>query len=157
MGMNTQSQIGVHEGKDGDFYKYIIQPTLINLPIDKQGEKTNLRISGLTCGRVHSMVLTNLGIFSFGSNSYGQCGRPIIDDEEYFGNRAVIQNVSKYLDIDSNDSVISIKAGQDHTCFLTKNGNVLTCGWSSDGQLGQEIYTLNAIPKKVMGDIKGLR
>ena len=52
---------------------------------------------------------------------------------------------------------MSVKAGQDHTCFLTKSGSVLTCGWSADGQLGQEMFTLNAIPKKVNGDIQGVK
>lgn len=156
-GMNTYSQIGVHEGRPGDFLKYIIQPALIQLPIE-QSDKKKLRILDITCGRVHSIVLTNLGIFSFGGNSYGQCARPIVEDEEYFGNKSVIQNVSKFLEIDStDDSVISVKAGQDHTCFLTRNGKVLTCGWSADGQLGQGIYTVNGIPKIVQGDLQGVK
>ena len=94
------------------------------------------------------MVLTNLGIISFGNNSYGQCGRPIIENEEYFGNEAVIQNISNNFDIASGDEIVSIKCGLDHTCFLTKSGDVFTCGWASDGQLGQDIYTVNATPRK---------
>lgn len=47
-----------------------------------------------------------------------------------------------------------MKAGQDHTCFLTNRGHVLTCGWSADGQLGQNIFTVNSIPKRVEGDLK---
>lgn len=103
------------------------------------------------------MVLTNLGIISFGNNSYGQCGRSIIEDEEYFGNEAVVQNISENLALDADDEVISIKCGQDHTCFLTKNGHVFTCGWGADGQLGQDIYTVNATPQKVAGELKGVR
>ncbi|CAF0712896.1 unnamed protein product [Brachionus calyciflorus] len=155
-GMNTQSQIGVHEGKNGDFFKYIIQPVHIQLPIDRQMNE-KFRILDITCGRVHSLVLTNMGIFSFGNNSYGQCARPIIDGEEYFGNRGVIQDISRFLEMDSSDSVVSIKAGQDHSVFLTKNGRVLTCGWAADGQLGQEIYTLNPIPSSVRGDLLGVK
>lgn len=116
-----------------------------------------LKILDITCGRVHSVVLTNQGIVTFGSNSYGQCGRPIIENESYYGNKANVQNVSKYIELDNDDAVISVKAGQDHTCFLTKLGKVLTCGWSADGQLGQNIYTVNPMPKKVIGDIDGLK
>ena len=103
------------------------------------------------------MVLTNLGIISFGNNSYGQCGRPIIENEEYFGNEAVIQNISNNFDIASGDEIVSIKCGLDHTCFLTKSGDVFTCGWASDGQLGQDIYTVNATPRKVAGELQGTR
>ena len=62
------------------------------------------------------------------------------------------------MELDSNDEVISIKAGQDHTCFLTKFGHVLTCGWGADGQLGQlDQFTVSPIPKKVKGDIEGTK
>lgn len=155
-GINTQSQIGVHQAKNGEYFKYILQPVPIQLSLDRKiNEK--FRINDLTCGRSHSIVLTNHGIFTFGNNSYGQCARPIIEDEEFFGNRGVIQNISKYLQIDPTDSVVSVKAGQDHTVFLTHSGKVLTCGWSADGQLGQEIYTLNPIGSEVKGDLRGVK
>ncbi len=85
-GMNIQSQIGVHEVSNGDKLKYIIEPALIELPLLKE-EHQKLKIFDISCGRSHSFVLTNHGIFSFGNNSYGQCARPIIENEEYFGNR----------------------------------------------------------------------
>ena len=154
-GMNTQSQLGVH-GTGDKSLKYIIEPQIIHLPFTLQEKKT-LRILEITCGRVHSVVLTNLGIITFGNNSYGQCARPIVENEEYFGNQSVIQSVSKYLELDSDDQIISVKAGQDHTCFLSKKGHVLTCGWSADGQLGQEIYTVSPLPKRVKGELNGVK
>lgn len=111
--------------------------------------------STLMTGRVHSVVLTNLGVITFGNNAYGQCGRPIIEDEEYFNNPANLQNISNNLELASDDEVVSVKCGQDHTCFMTKNGHVLTCGWSADGQTGQDIYTVCPMPKQVAGDLKG--
>lgn len=92
-GMNTQSQIGVHEASNGDKFKYIIEPALIELPILKQ-EREKLKIIHISCGRSHSLVLTNLGIFSLGNNAYGQCARPIIENEEYFGNRYISFNLN---------------------------------------------------------------
>ncbi len=85
-GMNTQSQIGVHEASNGDKFKYIIEPALIELPLLKE-EREKLKIIDMSCGRSHSLVLTNFGLFTLGNNAYGQCARPIVENEEYFGNR----------------------------------------------------------------------
>ena len=102
------------------------------------------------------MVLTNMGLISFGNNAYGQCGRPIVENEEYFGNRAIVQNISKYIDLSAtDDEIVSVKCGQDHTCLLTKQGLVKTCGWSADGQLGQEIYTVSSQARVAKGDLQG--
>lgn len=84
-------------------------------------------------------------------------GRPIVENESYYGNKGNVQNVSKYIELDPDDEIVSIKCGQDHTCFLTKQGKVFTCGWSADGQLGQNIFTVNSIPKKVVGDIESVK
>ena len=135
-GINTESQIGVHETSKGDAFKYILQPAVIQLPVTTT-EQASLKIQGLACGRAHSVVLTNMGIITFGNNSYGQCGRSIVENEEYYGNRAVMQNIKQNFDLDSDDSIVSVKVGQDHSCFLSQKGHVFTCGWSSDGQLGE--------------------
>ena len=133
-------------------------PGQSDLPFGDSAENDKFRILGIACGREHSVVLTNRGVASFGSNCYGQCGRPIVEDELYFGNRAVVQDVSGHMEMeDADDTVVSVVAGQDHTCFLTRKGRVLTCGWSSDGQTGQDVFTTSAIPRVVGGDLKGVR
>lgn len=147
-GMNTQSQIGVHKVSNNESLKYLIEPGLIHLPFDKPYD---VKIRGVACGRTHSIVLTNEGMFSFGNNSYGQCGRSIVENEEYFDNPSVIQKV--WLD----DDIVDVKCGQDHTCFLSKEGKVYTCGWSADGQLGQDTYTVQSKPSEVKGDIQGVK
>jgi alpha-tubulin suppressor-like RCC1 family protein len=70
-GMNTDSQIGVHETKSGDKLKYLIEPAIIDLPFERSSDK-KLKILDITCGRAHSIVLTNFGVISFGNNAYGQ-------------------------------------------------------------------------------------
>ena len=128
----------MHETSNRKNFQYIIEPALIDLPFDHQSTE-KLKILDISCGRVHSMVLTNKGIVSFGNNSYGQCGRPIVENENYCGNTSILQNISKFIQMDSkDDKVVSVKCGQDHTCFLTEKGKVLTCGWSADGQLVKE-------------------
>ena len=146
-GMNTQSQIGIHKTAN-EALKFLIQPGLVHLPLNKPYD---VKIQNVACGRAHSIVMTNEGIFSFGNNSYGQCGRNIIENEEYFGNPAVIQKIQ--IETEIND----VKCGQDHTCFLSSDGAVYTCGWSADGQLGQDIYTVQSKPNLVIGDIKGVK
>ncbi len=146
-GMNTQSQIGVHR-IGSDSLKFVIQPGLIHLPFNKPHDA---RINSISCGRAHSIVLTNEGLYSFGNNSYGQCGRNIIENEEYFNNPSVIQSIQV------DDKIVEVKCGQDHSCFLSKEGRVYTCGWSADGQLGQDIYSVQAKPSLVKGDINGVK
>ena len=55
--------------------------------------------------------------------------------------------------LEPDDSVVAVKAGQDHSCLVTRKGRVLTCGWSADGQLGRGIYTMDARPRPVGGDL----
>lgn len=153
MGMNTESQIGVHE-ENNKKLKYVISPSKIDLPFNPD-QASKLRIIDISCGRAHTAVVTNMGIVTFGNNSYGQCSRPIVENEDYFGNRSIVKNVNKYFELAENEQIVYVKAGQDHTCFLTNKGKVLTCGWSADGQLGQDIYTVSSIPKVVKGDLEG--
>jgi RCC1-like G exchanging factor-like protein len=145
-GMNTQSQLGIHQVGNGDYLKFIIEPNLISLPLYAP---QSVSISRVACGRAHSLVLTSEGVFTFGNNSYGQCGRNIIENEEYFGNLSIIQNISKNIEEEIKD----IYCGQDHSVFLTKSGRILTCGWAADGQLGQGISTTHSKPSLVQGDL----
>lgn len=49
-----------------------------------------------------------MGIATFGNNSYGQCGRPIIENEDYFGNRSVIKDITKYLQLEAQEKVVCL-------------------------------------------------
>jgi alpha-tubulin suppressor-like RCC1 family protein len=148
-GMNSCSQIGVQKvGSSSDALKYLIQPALINIPFEKPHQ---IKILNISCGRAHSIVNTNEGVFSFGHNAYGQCGRTIVENEDYFNNPAVMQKIH------IENEIISVKCGQDHSCFLAKDGSVYTCGWSADGQLGQNIYSVQSKPSLVIGDISGVK
>lgn len=69
------------------------------------------KVTGLAAGRAHSVIVTDKeGIFTFGNNAYGQCGRTIIKDEIYQGS-AVVHNI-KNLD---GLRIMSAECGQDHT------------------------------------------
>ncbi|XP_063670510.1 RCC1-like G exchanging factor-like protein isoform X7 [Pan troglodytes] len=67
-------------------------------------------------------------IFSMGNNSYGQCGRKVVENEIY----SESHRVHRMQDFDGQ--VVQVACGQDHSLFLTDKGEVYSCGWGADGQ-----------------------
>ena len=64
----------------------LIAPTGISLPIQAERPK----ILAIAAGRGHSVVsVQNEGLMTFGDNSVGQCGRPIVERETFLGSRFV--------------------------------------------------------------------
>lgn len=55
------------------------------LPIDQSSV-----VLAIGAGRGHSMIsVAGKGLITFGDNAQGQCGRKIIDDEEYMGSKYI--------------------------------------------------------------------
>ncbi|XP_070505923.1 RCC1-like G exchanging factor-like protein [Chironomus tepperi] len=151
-GLNTDSQIGYHKhlGKTNKPIELLLYPAPIELPMKSPDEIH--RAIKVECGRAHTVVLTEQGVvFTLGNNSYGQCARPIIEDENYLGSQ-VINRLSSELF--GGKRIKDIACGQDHTMFLTEYGEVYSCGWSADGQTGLGTYNNQELPKLVEGDIK---
>ncbi|XP_041361472.1 RCC1-like G exchanging factor-like protein [Gigantopelta aegis] len=147
-GINTDSQLGFHEmpRKSGRILDYIIEPAVVNLPLQKP-EST--RIRHLACGRAHSLILTDEGVFSLGNNAYGQCGRPVVEEEVY-GKNPTINKVSNLP-----DNISQVVCGQDHSLFISTTGELYSCGLGSDGQTGLQSYEIVSSPTRVKGDIDG--
>ncbi|TRZ04309.1 hypothetical protein DNTS_006594, partial [Danionella cerebrum] len=121
-------------------------PSPVPLPLRNPQETRVLQVS---CGRAHSLVLTDSeGVFSFGNNAYGQCGRKIVEDEVYSGSH-VFHNIEGF------DSRVC--CGQDHSLFLTEQGSVFSCGWGADGQTGLGHHNKAACPVPVGGDLTGVQ
>ncbi|CAI9721390.1 Hypothetical predicted protein [Octopus vulgaris] len=149
-GINTDSQIGCYQmQKDSDrFLDYIIEPTNIEIPFLHQ---TKTKIIGMAGGRAHTIILTDQeGVFSLGNNSFGQCGRPIVETEKYRGSSTITK--IRHLP----DNIKEVVCGQDHTFFLTQSGEVYSCGLSSDGQTGLGHYKNVSQATQVKGDIEGV-
>ncbi|XP_061326333.1 RCC1-like G exchanging factor-like protein isoform X2 [Pezoporus flaviventris] len=89
-------------------------------------------------------------IFTMGNNSYGQCGRKVVEDETYSESHVIHQ----LKDFDSR--VVQVVCGQDHSLFRTKKGTVYACGWGADGQTGLGHYNITSVPTKLRGDIAGV-
>ncbi|XP_019880838.1 RCC1-like G exchanging factor-like protein [Aethina tumida] len=143
-GINTDSQIGYHEVTQNKPLEVLFYPKPIHLPL----LKPTSRILKLAAGRAHSVALTDEGVFLQGNNSYGQCGRKIIQDEDYVRSKTV----NHLTTIDGKD-VKDVICGQDHTLLLMNDGSVYSCGWGADGQTGLGHYKNVDVFHRIKGDI----
>nr|CAD7418696.1 unnamed protein product [Timema cristinae] len=147
-GLNTDSQIGYHAPRKGNPLNVILAPAPIELPFKTPSQT---RVSRVAAGRAHLMVLTDKeGVFTLGNNAYGQCGRRIVEGENYFGNQLVHQ----IPDVDGA-SVKTIVCGQDHSLILSDKGEVFAFGWGADGQTGLGHFGTEWRPSRVVGDVHG--
>lgn len=81
---------------------------LANVPIQLPLKEPNTKIKEVAAGRAHTLVLTNKeGIYALGNNSYGQCGRTIIENEDF----SKLRNVNNIV---LDDDISNIICGQDH-------------------------------------------
>ncbi|XP_039250516.2 RCC1-like G exchanging factor-like protein [Styela clava] len=159
-GINTQSQLGFHSSQKGvtkgrpaesGHFDYVMETTAIPIPFDSFSKT---KVTQVSCGRAHTLLLTdNEGIFSFGCNSFGQCGREIIEGEIYQGSRKIHCIPHNHF----LSPVTQISCGMDHSLFLTKSGEVYGCGWGADGQTGLGSYEKTGIPKLLKGDLEGVK
>ncbi|XP_006889726.1 PREDICTED: Williams-Beuren syndrome chromosomal region 16 protein [Elephantulus edwardii] len=150
MGLNKDSQLGFHQSRKnkGRGYEYVLEPSPIPLPLERPQETTVQQVS---CGRAHSLILTDSeGVFSMGNNSYGQCGRKVVEDEVYSGSHKIHRMQ------DFEGQVVQVACGQDHSLFLTEKGEVYSCGWGADGQTGLGHYNMSSVPTKLGGDLAGV-
>lgn len=152
-GINTDSQIGYHKhgGQTNKPIQLMIYPVPIELPKISDDEK--IEAVKVAAGRAHSVVLAKNGaVFTLGNNAYGQCARPVVEDEEYFPSK-LIHRLSP-ADF-HGQKVSNLVCGQDHSLFITEAGRVFSCGWGADGQTGLGHYKNQHLPQCIEGDIKG--
>ncbi|KAF3840603.1 hypothetical protein F7725_006465 [Dissostichus mawsoni] len=84
---------------------------------------------------------------NMGNNAYGQCGRPIVEDEW----QSHIHRMTGF-----SSRVTQVACGQDHSLFLTETGTVFACGWGADGQTGLGHHQVSCSPVEVGGDLAGV-
>jgi E3 ubiquitin-protein ligase HERC4 len=111
--------------------------------------RTPTRCSGLSgipvvriaAGAHHSLALSASGsVYSWGANSFGQLGT---------GDFANVFSPRK-LDALQHHRIVDISCGDNHTCMLTQNGGVFTCGAGGCGQLGHNSFENECTPRMVM-------
>merc|ERR1712000_472917 len=89
------------------------------------------------------MCLSERGeVYSFGYNVNGQLGIGNNEKSYNYGQLGLENNDNQNTPILcsslSNEDVVDIKCGSDYTLVLTSNGDVLSCGNNTFGQLGRE-------------------
>jgi len=139
-GLNSAGQLGLQmASKEGPNIQQVnsIQPIQTIL-------KADTKILSLSAGRQHFGFTTDVeGVFLYGSNKMGQCGRRI-DPKECTG------SAPRFFQFDTRERfdamATKISCGFDHTLVLLENGKVLAFGNGWDGQLGQADFIANHDP-----------
>ena len=154
-GLNDCGQLGHQRrlnpsgGETGGALEMVIVPSVIRLPLHS-GEKV-VEVAG---GRAHSLALTSAGrVLAWGHNGYGQCGRAVVEGEDYLRARVVHSMAAEGLE----GRLVAVVAGQDHSLALSSCGSVWSCGWGADGQTGLGHYNNTASLSRLRGDIAGER
>ena len=84
---------------------YNIVPVKTCVPMGKSE-----KVVKVAAGRAHSLALTNTGkVLTFGNNSFGQCARHIVQDEDYTKYKVLWK-----VKFDADEHVVDIVSGQDH-------------------------------------------
>jgi hypothetical protein len=97
-------------------------PKLVQTLVDLK-----VKVLSVSCGRKHTLALTDYGIYAWGSNAYGQLGLgPFIQESPY----------PQIVTALSFKKIVEVTAGQYHSLALTSSGQVYTWGWGIHGQLG---------------------
>ncbi|KAJ8687906.1 hypothetical protein QAD02_023701, partial [Eretmocerus hayati] len=89
--------------------------------------RLGIEVLSVSCGRSHTLAVTNNGIYAWGGNTYGQLGLG-----------KIIQSPNpELISALSNEIIVEAAAGQHHSAALTADGRLFTWGWGVRGQLGQ--------------------
>ncbi|CDW87912.1 UNKNOWN [Stylonychia lemnae] len=115
----------------------------IDLPVRQSFfEHIEVRVKDIYAGYQHTLYVTENGqVYSTGSNSFGQLG---LGQQELFINQPVL--IEGILD----RMIIKAAAGEQHSLFLSKEGEVYACGSNQQNQLGiPEVQNLLYTPQKL--------
>ena len=99
----------------------------------------------VAAGAMHSVCLTKRGeVFTFGCNDEGALGRSIADDEEGFN----AGKVELPLDLEEDEKVVQITAGDSHCVALTSRGRAFYWGTfrDSSGSFGLSENGMERLP-----------
>lgn len=89
-------------------------------------QNVKVEVLSVSCGRCHSLAVTNNGVYAWGASQFGQLG---LEKKLQCPNPELIISLAQEIIVDA-------VAGQYHSVALTKDGRVFTWGWGVHGQLG---------------------
>ncbi|KOM31441.1 hypothetical protein LR48_Vigan01g099600, partial [Vigna angularis] len=112
--------------------------------------KLVLDVQSISCGYRHAVLVTKQGeIFSWGEESGGRLGHGVEMDVHH----------PKLVEALGGLNIELVACGEYHTCAVTYSGDLYTWGDGAhnSGMLGHGIEATHWIPKKVSGNLEGLR
>lgn len=112
--------------------------------------KLVLDVHSIGCGYRHAVLVTKQGeIFSWGEESGGRLGHGVEMDVFH----------PKQIDTLSGANIELVACGEYHTCAVTYSGDLYTWGdgTHNSGMLGHGNEVSHWIPKRVSGNLEGLR
>ncbi|XP_014238652.1 uncharacterized protein LOC106660234 [Trichogramma pretiosum] len=98
-----------------------------------------IEVLSVSCGRWHTLSVTNNGVYAWGSNVYGQLG---LGDLRETPNPELIVSLAQEVIVDA-------VAGPYHSVALTADGRIFSWGWGVYGQLGHGSTELSRYPTMV--------
>ena len=100
-----------------------------------------ITVFSVSCGKTHSMALTDKGVYAWGSSKYGQLG---------LGHQRQMTKRPEMIKRLSQCVVTSIACGHYHSVALDLKGRLWTWGWGVHGQLGLQDIEDEHIPRRVL-------
>ena len=111
------------------------------------GDDSINKIVGVSLGSYHSIALAQDGtVYSWGSNSNGKLG-----DNSTTQSSIPVQVVmgsysgTNYLGDNTNNKIIAVALGADHSMALDESGLVYTWGYNGNWQLGDGTYSTGRV------------
>ncbi|MEI6676090.1 MAG: cadherin-like beta sandwich domain-containing protein [Verrucomicrobiota bacterium] len=118
------------------------------VPVDMSGVLAGKTVVGTATGNYHSLALRSDGtLVSWGYNNYGQLGNNSIIDSS----APVLVDQSGVL---AGKTIAVIAAGASHNLALCTDGTLVSWGYNSSGQLGNNTTTNAMVPVAV--DLTGV-
>ena len=122
MGCNEHGQLGL--GFSNDVLERVDRPVLVR----------DVSFKSVDCGKFHSVALDHQGkVWSWG-----------YADEGAIGTRITVSNEPSLLQFSQSQKDLvfrQISCGDHHTCMLSTEGDVFSCGLNIKGQLGIGLIT----------------
>ncbi|KAH7724486.1 Protein W09G3.7 a [Aphelenchoides avenae] len=110
------------------------------------------KIVSISAGRMHSLIATTTGLYSFGDNAHGQCGHhPDQMPTVAHGRRMTLPRV----DIPTHSPIKKVHCSLDTSFVLLENGELYSFGLGTDGQLGNSTEEIRWRPRRIDGEISG--